>query len=722
MNLRARKGTFVRTLNVESLEQRRLCVASLGVQSAINGSDADTAPGLTLSLGDSVALTYQVSNSGDVPLSNITLVDDLGTPSLGDDLVPSPVLTSQPARGTLHATFAGLNASKFVVHPTLPYLYASVPATNSIAIIDTNTLSLIDNVFVGSGPYALAVSNDGSRVYASMLSSFAISVLDTATNTALPPIQIGSTSYGIAVGADERLYVITTNAIRQIDPLTGLSAGPNLSPITSINAGAIVVSPDKTRLYYGNEARSPSSFSQFDLTTNPPTKIYQSPLGGPSSDGNDIAISSDGSFITYVGVVGPTGYSLPKFRTSDMSLLGAFNTGAYPRELAYSPDDAVAYTVNATGKIRTWNATTFLEQGEITVAGGEAVELQVDRSGRYVFASVDGTTDSIRVYNTGRMGVHNVGDINANQKLDPGESWSFQAATTAKAGANLHLATASAKAPDNSSVTDSDPSHYLVRTGWEAEAATAENVSGGIIGPIPSDPWTGGWISSDGRFEVVSGSLRLKAGQHLTAAADDGVVVELSTAEATPRPLGKFTIEVRPNPTPWTRPGDARDISGDGEIVALDALTVINYLILIGAGPLPIRAAGDERFVDVNGDGEVGPIDALMIINYLVMNNQFARPIAESGEGETAIADGVGGQAILLQSDELDIQSTPLTAKGMVNLPLADERPSAIAADRLFTLPKGAYFDPADLKTRRRLSNIDSLLPLLTGAAEPQSE
>ncbi|MDD3187829.1 MAG: hypothetical protein PHD02_05145 [Bacilli bacterium] len=43
---------------------------------ATNGSDNDTAPGLVLCKGDPVTWTYTVTNTGNVPLSQVTVVDD----------------------------------------------------------------------------------------------------------------------------------------------------------------------------------------------------------------------------------------------------------------------------------------------------------------------------------------------------------------------------------------------------------------------------------------------------------------------------------------------------------------------------------------------------------------------------------------------------------------------------------------------------------------------
>ena len=57
------------------------------------GADADTAPGLRVSKGASLLFTYVVTNPGTTPLTNVTVVDDNGTPGItSDDLSPHAVL------------------------------------------------------------------------------------------------------------------------------------------------------------------------------------------------------------------------------------------------------------------------------------------------------------------------------------------------------------------------------------------------------------------------------------------------------------------------------------------------------------------------------------------------------------------------------------------------------------------------------------------------------
>ena len=65
------------------------------------------------------------------------------------------------------------------------------------------------------------------------------------------------------------------------------------------------------------------------------------------------------------------------------------------------------------------------------------------------------------------------------------------------------------------------------------------------------------------------------------------------------------------------------DVSGDGQVTALDALQVINALSVLHAGSLDEDQIGE---MDVNEDGTLSALDALVVVNYL------SRAFAPQGE------------------------------------------------------------------------------------------
>ncbi len=66
--------------------------AAIDIEKATNGEDADTPTGPVIPVGGVAIFSYQVRNFGSVPLTNIVVVDDNGTPNeTGDDFSPEAI-------------------------------------------------------------------------------------------------------------------------------------------------------------------------------------------------------------------------------------------------------------------------------------------------------------------------------------------------------------------------------------------------------------------------------------------------------------------------------------------------------------------------------------------------------------------------------------------------------------------------------------------------------
>jgi hypothetical protein len=82
------------------------------------------------------------------------------------------------------------------------------------------------------------------------------------------------------------------------------------------------------------------------------------------------------------------------------------------------------------------------------------------------------------------------------------------------------------------------------------------------------------------------------------------------------------------------------DASGDGMIIAGDALDLINFLNAFGAQPVPDGDSAQGSYYDCNGDGFVTAADALDVINHL---NAFGPDTpAPAGEGDGQLPSSVG--------------------------------------------------------------------------------
>ena len=308
-------------------------------------------------------------------------------------------------------------ASSFVMHPTRPLMYATIPSQNSVAIINTNTLAA-STVFVGSRPTNIALSPDGTKAYIANSTTNFVVVFNTQTQMIVNSFLLPEHPQDVVFGNQNRLWVLGENQIFQIAATTGASTGPSIDDFF-IYYGSLEISPDRNSLYYGQFGLSPTTLYKFDVSGMAPVLRLQTETG---ENGEDLALSHNGSFICH-----PNGfpYQIAKYRTSDFASLGAFDTGPYPQALAFSPDDSTVYaSVHTASGIQVFNANTFLSLG--TISGPElATKLAVDSTGRYLFAGYlydFGDFVGMRVYDVSPLPGSQLGNISTRAFVQTGDN------------------------------------------------------------------------------------------------------------------------------------------------------------------------------------------------------------------------------------------------------------------------------------------------------------
>jgi YVTN family beta-propeller protein len=115
-----------------------------------------------------------------------------------------------------------------------PFAYIPKLITDDVSVIDTINNTVTNTIHVGSMPWGVTVTPDGSKVYVTNLGSNTVSVINTATNE-VTAIGSGKNPYGIAV------------------------------------------TPDGTKVYVANKADIPGDVSVIDIATNQVTTV---PVGG----------------------------------------------------------------------------------------------------------------------------------------------------------------------------------------------------------------------------------------------------------------------------------------------------------------------------------------------------------------------------------------------------------------------------------------------------------
>ena len=281
--------------------------------------------------------------------------------SLPPALLLLPASPAQAQSGIALKTFP-LKAGKLLLDPSRPQLYATLPADNSLAVINTDTNTVVTSFFIGSDPVDLAISPDGTRLYVANGGSTAagIGVVDLTSSsfTVLPSLPTPFTPIAIAAGLNDELYVLSaagdeggTTGLVHINATTGTNEG--MFPGDAANyTGFLQISPDYKTLFYGNAGLSPSSLASFDVSTTTPAVLQTPPFDTTGSNGEGLTISHNGAYLVYPNGSGNgTGnYTTSLIPTSNLdSVLGTFATGAYPGVATFSADDSKLYQVQAEG-------------------------------------------------------------------------------------------------------------------------------------------------------------------------------------------------------------------------------------------------------------------------------------------------------------------------------------------------------------------------------------
>lgn len=313
------------------------------------------------------------------------LLRNIAPKAFGIALLLACAPNAHAAFGDIVAQY-GFPASSFVMSPTEPLMYATIPSQNSVAIINTNTLAVEDTVFVGSGPVNLAFSADGSKAYIANSTSNFVAVFDTQSRTVIDSFLLPEQPQDVVFGSLNRLWVLGGTQIFQIDATTGASTGPSISNPPYIYSGALEISPARNTLYYADYGLCGATMYKMDVSGTNPVVVLQTDFGGAGCNGEDLSLSHNSNFICFATGAGQNNYDIAKFRTSDFASLGSFYTGPYPQAVAFSPDDLVVYaSVHTLPGIIAFDANTFLSLG--TISGPDvASKLAADSTGRYLFA------------------------------------------------------------------------------------------------------------------------------------------------------------------------------------------------------------------------------------------------------------------------------------------------------------------------------------------------
>jgi large repetitive protein len=454
------------------------------VEKSTNGSDADTAPGPYVLVGDPVTWTYTVTNPGNVPLTSVSVIDDQGVTPIyqsgdtnGDSALDPTETWTYTATGTATAGQYANTATATGTPPVGP----DVTDTDDSHYYGVDPEIVVEKSTNGSdadtapGPYVLVgdpvtwtytVTNPGNVPLTS------VSVIDDQGVT--PIYQSGDTNGDSALDPTETwTYTASGTA----------TAGQyaNTATVTGTPPGGL---PDATDTddshYHGVDARITveKSTNGADADTAPGPVVA---IGGVvtwtytvTNPGN-VALTSitvvDDQGVTPVYQSGDTDGDSELdvtetwvYTASGTAVAGQYAntatvTGTPPGGLPDATDTDDSHYHGSDARITVEKSTNGSDADAapgplVTIGDPVTWTYTVTNPGNVALASITVIDDQ------GVTPIYQSGDTDTDGSLDPAETWTYQATGTATAGQYANTATATGTPPVGPDVTDTDDSHY----------------------------------------------------------------------------------------------------------------------------------------------------------------------------------------------------------------------------------------------------------------------
>lgn len=232
----------------------------------------------------------------------------------------------------------GLAAAQAVA---APLAYTLNYEDDTVVTIDTGTNQVVGTpIEIGTDPYTIAITPDGTRAYVGSYSDENISVIDLQTKQVVgAPIALPGRPYVIAISPDGKTAYVTTSAgpVSVIDLQTNQVVGAITVEEGAADLWGVAFAPDGKTAYVVNEATG--ALAVVDVASG-------QVVGTPIPTGNDsinVALTPDGNW-AYVTNEESNDVSVIDIRTRQN--VATIPVGEAPWGVAITPDGKKAYVAN----------------------------------------------------------------------------------------------------------------------------------------------------------------------------------------------------------------------------------------------------------------------------------------------------------------------------------------------------------------------------------------
>ncbi|GLL16131.1 hypothetical protein GCM10017577_72860 [Pseudonocardia halophobica] len=207
---------------------------------------------------------------------------------------------------------------------------------NVVGVLDTTSNSITSTIPVGTRPFALAVTPDGSKLYVPNHDSGTVSVIDTATSTLVHDIKVAPNPHWVTFSPDgTKAYTANHES--------GVVSIINTADDTVLGEVKVQVSPHSLEVAPDNSVVANVNYDSDSVTaidTNTDQVVATVPVGKKPQD---IAWAPDGRFVYVTAVEGD---NLTVINAETWTVTATLPTGDAPTSLAVTPDGKKAYVTN----------------------------------------------------------------------------------------------------------------------------------------------------------------------------------------------------------------------------------------------------------------------------------------------------------------------------------------------------------------------------------------
>lgn len=293
-----------------------------------------------LASAQALAQNAYITNSSDNTVSVINTATNTVTKTIPVGVGTQPFGVAVTSDGT----------TAYVTDGTSPF---------GVAVINTATNSVTATISVISlPPIGVAVTPDGSKAYVTYDVSNIVSVIDTATKSVIAMISVGNNPFGVAVTPDGgKVYVANygSNAVSVINTATNTVLAT--IPVGALPLG-VAVAPDGSKAYVTNA--DSDTVSVIDTTTN--SMVTTIPVGTYPIG---VAVAPNGKRIYVTNFFADT---VSVIDTATASVIATIPVGIDPEGIAITKNGSEVYVAN-----RNSNSVSVIETATNSVAATVSV-------------------------------------------------------------------------------------------------------------------------------------------------------------------------------------------------------------------------------------------------------------------------------------------------------------------------------------------------------------